>query len=720
MGFTVDAGAAVPTAMRRAAGLALTLACIAVHAFALQQDAADPLDGTAVQIPPQARSHIEKDPERFDFFGELREEQCQDDLDCDHSTGRVCVRKPNDAAGHCRCPPDKPIKDAQGQCQPSAEQQPGCQQSLDCGKPLFECVDRQCRCMPPNVLQTDASCGPPQGGDVRPDQPASKSTWLSPLAFLFSILLLMTCTVFATRYRKDEDALDEEMSEAGAAGAGVASWSAAKAAASSSSAARVQPSVSPSAPNQPGSLQPRSPEPDSGSEQGASSTGQPHEGEESDVRSTSASSVHESEGGKALSLEQCALQERGRVVPGSEAIMSTEGRTGDAVPTSCESANVERRPSSMPRPIKQISRCSSEGIQLPEFVRSPTQQGGDVGWPDMVPVQRIRRGLQLLGSSPRRDQLQHFLDGRDLFEREEEGVEVDPQQLLQLPREEAVCKTVQTDITLAPAIVPFAALDSALWPLSPSRCDTWPLSRCGTAASKAVPLLTVDCGDYRTGRSAGLEPGSSELFLPERHQKPLAPVDAPIVHQSPNKGISGGAGAASIQETKGLAIACSVTVRVRASGEGPSTSSQQPHSEISRSEGRQSSAGQSSPACAGRNKSRYSIRQTSSNELDRCGSEADAENMTSAPANSVAGRGLIQAIEEASASVDPTSEPPSELMGMLPRSYHESSVGEGSSQGGWVRRLKPNPADEDTSVSFQSFDVEAQVAAAEQQNGGSR
>ncbi|KAH7985147.1 hypothetical protein HPB52_024292 [Rhipicephalus sanguineus] len=54
------------------------------------------------------------------FFGELREEQCQDDLDCDRSTGRVCARKPNDAAGHCRCPPDKPNKDAQGQCQPSA------------------------------------------------------------------------------------------------------------------------------------------------------------------------------------------------------------------------------------------------------------------------------------------------------------------------------------------------------------------------------------------------------------------------------------------------------------------------------------------------------------------------------------------------------------------------------------------------------------------------
>ncbi|KAK8782600.1 hypothetical protein V5799_016059 [Amblyomma americanum] len=56
---------------------------------------------------------------RADFFGELREEQCQDDLDCDRNTGRVCARKPNDAAGHCQCPPEKPTKDAQGQCQPA-------------------------------------------------------------------------------------------------------------------------------------------------------------------------------------------------------------------------------------------------------------------------------------------------------------------------------------------------------------------------------------------------------------------------------------------------------------------------------------------------------------------------------------------------------------------------------------------------------------------------
>lgn len=452
--------------------------------------------------------------------------------------------------------------------------------------------------------------------------------------------------------------------------------------------------------------------------------GQVDEGEESDRLTTS--STPDSEGAKVRSREECALQQRRRPTKGPEEAMSVEGRTGDAAaPMSRESSNLQQqRPSSMPRPIKQLSRCSSDGIQLPEFVRSPTQQGGDVGWPDMVPVQRIRRGLQLLGSAPRRDQLQHLLDGRDLFEREDDGVEVDQQQLLQPPQEDvACCKTVQTDITLAPAIVPFAALDSALWPMSPSRCDTWPLppSRCDTAASKVPPLLTVDCGDYKAGRSTGLEPGSSELFLAERHQKPLATMDAPLVHQSPNKGIGGGAGAASAQDVKGLTFPSPV-LRVRASGEGPSTSSQQPQSEISRSEGRGSLVGITSPPGAAKNKSRYSIRQASSGELDRYGSEAAAatdNNMASAAANSAICSGVMQAIEDASASADPASEPPSELMGTVPRPYHESSVGEGSSQGGWARRLRPKAADEDTSVSFQSFDVEAQVATGEQQNASS-
>ncbi|KAH7985145.1 hypothetical protein HPB52_024294 [Rhipicephalus sanguineus] len=355
------------------------------------------------------------------------------------------------------------------------------------------------------------------------------------------------------------------------------------------------------------------------------------------------------------------------------------------------------------------SRSRLNQTLLPEFVRSPTQQGGDVGWPDMVPVQRIRRGLQLLGSAPRRDQLQHLLDGRDLFEREDDSADVDQQQLLEPPREDVMCKTVQTDITLAPAIVPFAALDSALWPLSPSRCDTWPLppSRCETATSKVLPLLTVDCGDYKTGRSAGLEPGSSDLFLPERHQKPLATMDAPLVHQSPNKGFSGGAGAASAQEAKGLPIPCSVTLRVRASGEGPSTSSQQPQSEKSRSEVRESSAGHSSPACVEKNKSRYSIRHASSSELDRYGSEAAADNKMASAAETTA-RGVMRGIEEASASVDPTSEPPSELMGCCrgratnrpSEKARRKAVG---CAGFGQMRLTRTPR------SPQSFDVEAQL-----------
>lgn len=658
----------------------------------------------------------------LNFFGELREEQCQDDLDCDHSTGRVCARKPNDAAGHCRCPPDKPNKDSQGQCQPSAELHPVCQQTADCRKPFLECVDRQCRCVLPYVLQADGNCGPPKGG-IHAEPPPSKSTWLSPLAFLFSILLLMTCTVFVTRYRKDEDALDEDvMSEGGGAGTRGASWSATKAAASSSAAGVLPKALPPgSTPNQQSSFEPRSPEADTESQSDASSVDQANEVQELDGR-TSASTVAESEEAKERSRKECVLQQKGSRITGTEAAASCDAKTGDTGAKQRESENLQRRPSSTLTLIKQLSRCSSEGIQLPEFVGSPTQLGADVAWPDMVPVQRIRRGLQLLGSAPRRDQLQHLLDGRDLFEREDDGVDVDQEQLLQPPRD--MCKTVQTDITLAPAIVPFAALDSALWPLSPSRCDTWPLapSRCETATSKVLPILTVDCGDLKTDRSAGLEPGSSELFLPERHQKPLATMDGPLVHQSPNKSISGGAGAASAPEARGLPIPCSVTLRVRASGEGPSTSSQQPLSEKSRSEFQEPSAGHSSPACAGKNKSRYSICQTSSGELDRYASEAAAttvNKMASVAENSTTGRGVMPGIEETSASVDLTSEPPSELMGIFQRSYHESSIGEGSTQGGWGHRVPPDPADEDTSISFQSFDVEAQVAAAEQQNAGS-
>ncbi|CAN8017572.1 unnamed protein product, partial [Ixodes persulcatus] len=140
-------------------------ACVALHlALVAADDLEQPKAGVGeLRLSPLARLHIEKDPERFDFFGELREDQCQDDLDCGRSSGRTCIRRPNDAAGRCRCPAEQSLRDG--------------------------------RCVP---------------------EPA-KSSWLSPLAFLFSILLLMTCTVFLTRYRKEDDGFDEEeLSEAGA------------------------------------------------------------------------------------------------------------------------------------------------------------------------------------------------------------------------------------------------------------------------------------------------------------------------------------------------------------------------------------------------------------------------------------------------------------------------------------------------------------------------
>ncbi|KAH7985065.1 hypothetical protein HPB52_024334 [Rhipicephalus sanguineus] len=217
------------------------------------------------------------------------------------------------------------------------EQHPGCQQTADCGKPLLECVERQCRCVPPNVPQTDGDCGPPQR-DVHAAASLLRIEW--------------------RRYRKDEDALDEdEMSEAGAGGARVASWSAAKAAASSS-VARVQQRASPpgSAASQQGSFEPKSPEPDTGPEREASSRGQLHDVEESERRTMSASSVPESEEAKARSREECALQQRGRLVTGPEDATSNDARKYDAAPMSCESTNLQRRPSSTPNPIKQLSR----------------------------------------------------------------------------------------------------------------------------------------------------------------------------------------------------------------------------------------------------------------------------------------------------------------------------------------------------------------------------
>lgn len=714
--------------MRWAGWPALALTCLAAAgALAHPQGSPErqrPQNG--LPLSQQARSRIERDPERFDFFGELRDEQCQDDLDCDRKTGRVCARKPNDAAGHCRCPPDKPNKDSQGQCQP-AEQQ-GCQQNADCGKPFFVCIEKQCQCVQPNTFQAaDGSCTPPQS-DVPP--PPVKSTWLSPLAFLFAILLLMTCTVFVTRYRKDEDAMDEdEMSEGGTgAGACRRSWSGAKgSAAASSSVARLQPKTSPLGPavGYHGSFdQKPQHEPASEDEQAPAPGGDLVE----DFRTRENQIMAVPSNTHTATAERPFRDEL--VVQASPSVGSEEYRAKEVVPVTDDtkpalpgdtqlayredvdagSRNLEvqrERSSFTPMAAGAASRCSSDDIRLPEFVRSPTQQGGDVGWPGLVPEQRIRRGLQMLRGSPRREQLQHFLDGRDLFEREEEPVNCEQltlqQQQQQQHPEVLCCKTVQTDISLAPAIVPFAVLDTVGgWSLPPSRMG----GPCKT------PMLAIDSGDYGGHKSAtGLGPGSSELFLPERLHKPLANDDSPLVHQA----IGGGMGAASSNEP--INLPSPGPVRSRASGEGPS--SRMHFQPLERSEDARTSPLHSRQASPVKNKSRYSIRHTSSDDFasSRHSTESGPNNKVAPAAFRAMPGAAMQPIEEASGSVDPTSEPPSELMGAAPRQYHEGSTGpELGSQDGWARRLRAPAPEEDASVSFQSFEVDTQVVASHEQN----
>ncbi|XP_077541050.1 uncharacterized protein LOC144153272 [Haemaphysalis longicornis] len=716
--------------MRWAGWPAVALACLAA-AGALAQAQVSPEQQRpqiGLPLPEQAQSHLERDPERFDFFGENREEQCQDDLDCDRKTGRVCARKPNDAAGHCRCPPDKPNKDSQGQCQPPEQQ--GCQQNTDCGKPFFVCIEKQCQCVPPNVFQADGSCKPPQN-EV---PPPAKSTWLSPLAFLFAILLLMTCTVFVTRYRKDEDAMDEDEISEGGTGACRRSWSGAKGGVdATSSAARLQPKTSPLGPavGYQGSLEQKLQlEPTPVEEQAPPPGGEVVD----DVRSRQNQIM------VGAMDTQTAWAERsptdGLVVQASPTVDNDDFRpvevvssaydTKPALPGDAQLAHREEIEAASRHPEVQrehssgaavapisVNRSSSDDIRLPEFVRSPTQQVGDVGWPGLVPEQRIRRGLEMLRGSPRRGQLQHFLDGRDLFDREEEPVSGDQlalqqqqqqqQQLQQLQQlqDALCCKTVQTDISLAPAIVPFAVLDTVGgWSLPPSRMG----GPCKT------PMLTIDSGDYDGGRrsTAGLGPGSSELFLPEQLPKPQVTDDSPLVHQ----GIGGGMGATSSNEPINLPSPAAPRSR-RTSGEGPSSRLHYQPSE--RSEDARTSPLQSLLSSPVKNKSRYSIPHTPSDDFgsSRHSTENTTNKMAPTGFRPVAGASM-HPIEEASCSVDPTSEPPSELMAAAQRPYHGSTGPELGSQEGWARRLRAPAPEEDASVSFQSFEVEAQVGAHEQ------
>ncbi|EEC03075.1 hypothetical protein IscW_ISCW002168 [Ixodes scapularis] len=99
-----------------------------------------------------------------------------------------------------------------------------------------------------------------------------------------------------------------------------------------------------------------------------------------------------------------------------------------------------------------VQRRSSDDVRLPPFVATSPVQPSELGVPNSVPVQRLRRGLELVSAGPRGLMLQHLLDGRDLFEREEETSD-----------ETRPSKNVQTDISLAPAVIPFAAMETSSW-----------------------------------------------------------------------------------------------------------------------------------------------------------------------------------------------------------------------------------------------------------------
>ncbi|CAN8017568.1 unnamed protein product, partial [Ixodes persulcatus] len=105
-----------------------------------------------------------------------------------------------------------------------------------------------------------------------------------------------------------------------------------------------------------------------------------------------------------------------------------------------------------PSTSKIVQRRSSDDVRLPPFVAGSPVQPSELGFPNAVPVQRLRRGLELVSAGPRGLMLQHLLDGRDLFEREEETSD-----------ETRPSKNVQTDISLAPAVIPFAAMETSSW-----------------------------------------------------------------------------------------------------------------------------------------------------------------------------------------------------------------------------------------------------------------
>lgn len=357
---------------------AWVLAWVLLH-MALLASAGEPRDK---QPTPETRRHFGNGSGRFDLFKELREDSCQADTDCNSITGRVCERKPNDAAGRCRCPPERPVPGDQGHCAERATGAPTCRVTTECRTPYMECVAQRCQCLPPNVQHDAEVCGPPAPSP-------EKSSMLPSLAFFSSVVLLMVCTVFLTRNHKDDEALDgHENSKA------------------------VSPGQRGEAPSVP--------LPGEGEPQASSSVRLP----------------------PPASPPPTASETQG----------TSEGKHRH----SSRSPLTVRSPSPKSDLRYEQVKCLSDDFELPSFVSSPEQC--DLQRLDAVSVQRRRRGLEFLRRQSRREMLQSLLDGRDLLEREDEGVLVQ--------QDGPLSKAVQTEITLAPAIIPFAAqLDRDCWPM---------------------------------------------------------------------------------------------------------------------------------------------------------------------------------------------------------------------------------------------------------------
>ncbi|KAH8022491.1 hypothetical protein HPB51_024832 [Rhipicephalus microplus] len=100
------------------------------------------------------------------------------------------------------------------------------------------------------------------------------------------------------------------------------------------------------------------------SQSDASSVDQANEVQELDGR-TSASTVAESEEAKEPNRKECVLQQKGSRIIGTEAAASCDAKMGDTGAKQRESENLQRRPSSTLRLIKQPSRIKPRKPKYP-------------------------------------------------------------------------------------------------------------------------------------------------------------------------------------------------------------------------------------------------------------------------------------------------------------------------------------------------------------------